>query len=169
MSEPLRPAAPQAPTTGGPQSLYPSLRSMGRRFVILAAALAAVAVIRGTTLFTIVGIVLVILIACVAKRRIDLDEDAASVVPLFPFLRARRVPWSSIGPFTSTRERAFTLLRAPLLHPAPHGFVRRDGLSFQAVYGPGWLDAPLPADQFAELLESYRGRASIAGPTADAG
>jgi hypothetical protein len=130
--------------------------------------IAAVAISHENGFLTLILILMVILTLGVAKRRIDLDVDAIAVVPLLPFRQTHRVLWSSIGPFTSTKGRGFTVLQAPSAHPTtPNRFISlgpKDGLSLQAVYGHGWRSPALPAGQLEALLEGYRGAANPAPP-----
>jgi hypothetical protein len=167
MQEPLLADRPAAPPTTGPQSLIPSLRSITPRAVLLA-AIAVGAVYRGGLLAWLM-IVIAILIAAAAKRRIDIDGDAITVVPLLPLTRKRRIPWSSLGPFTQKRERGFTVLSAHQAGKRVGRFITfgsPDSFSVQAVYGHGWLGAPLSVDEFAALLEAYRSRANPGAPSA---
>ncbi|HWB21412.1 MAG TPA: hypothetical protein VG652_00835 [Gaiellaceae bacterium] len=155
-----QPSVNPDPRGDGPQALYPSLISFIPRLVLLACLTLGEVFRVGSTVISVLFGLLFILVVCVATRKIDLDDRALTIVPLLPVRRRRRVLWTSLGPFSQTREVSYTILQAPLLDGirAKHivSFQSRTVLRIQAVYGAGWLTRPLTPDHLAQVLESYR-------------
>ncbi len=158
-SGPKRQPLPRAQAAASPQlprSLYLSFPSLSLRLL-------AAAVVAGAASFAVGAAIVLLLLAgaaavalFLAKKRVDLDELGATVVPLLPFLPERRLLWSSLGPFREKRELGLATVNAPLNYQPPDSRAASIGVGLGALYGPGWLEMPLPASEFAELLESYR-------------
>lgn len=159
---PLLVAQPNALPRDGAQVLDLALLNLGARV-----AGAALLIIAGLFHFGVWGVLggllfLVVILLLTATRRIDLDRDRITIVPLLPVRRSGSVFWSSLGPFESRRRNGITTLRAQSLDPPPwrSPLSRKGMFSLPASYGPGWFDPPLAASSLADLLERYRTSAS---------
>jgi hypothetical protein len=147
-----------------PLSLYFS-RSLELR--ALAGAVAAAAVLglaRGWLTGAIVLAVAVALASLFVTRRIDLDTDGITLVPLLPVLRAQSLPFGALGSF-ETRESRPPTVSAPVDPSATFrlaGLFRRSRLSIRAVYDTAFADGVLGAAELRDIFEGYRGSATAA-------
>jgi hypothetical protein len=145
-------------------SLYASLGFVALRVGGIALVILGGSLLFGTWLAYVLIVVLGVIIPLGTKRRIDLDLDAITLIPLLPFLRRRRVPWSSLRPFKQRRVAGSALFEAaPLMPPPPTylSFSSRGSVTVGAAYGPRFLGPPLPARELGELLERYRTGARV--------
>lgn len=139
-------------------SLYPSLA--GRIPAFLGAAL--VAVILGFTrgwILVIAGLGLAVVLGAVTTtRRIDVDPDALTFVPLLPVMPAQRVSFNALGPFAIRRAR-YTSVFAPLDAHATYrlgGVFRRAEVVIGPSFKADFTEAPLTPTELQGLLEKVR-------------
>ncbi|HEX4519369.1 MAG TPA: hypothetical protein VH063_07290 [Gaiellaceae bacterium] len=158
LRKPLRADVPSGLAPDGVRTLYPSLQAFASRAGLLAVAFVGAYFRAGLWFVYALAVLLLLICLVTGRRRVQLDRDGVTVVPLLP-LRPRHFPWSSLGPFAQKRVRGVTTFKAPALDPSAVSAARlfpRSGLTLQAVYGPGWLAAALPPAELGLLLESYR-------------
>jgi hypothetical protein len=145
-----------------PLSLYFS-RALELR--VLGGAVVAAAVIgltRGWLAGAIVLAVALALASVFVTRRIDLDTDGITLVPLLPLLRPQHVSFAALGRFEARQSRP-PAVSAPLEPGATFrvgGLFRRSRLTIHAVYDTAFGDGVLPAADLRAVFEDYRGAAS---------
>ncbi len=109
---------------------------------------------------------IIALIGLFLTRRIDLDTEGISYVPLLPLSRKQTFRWSEIGPFERSTKRRYrgskdTVLEAPILSGARMRFwgSRSSKLILMTNYGTSPLGRGMDADAVLQLVASYRARA----------
>jgi hypothetical protein len=91
-------------------------------------------------------------------RRIDIDRDGLTFVPLLAVMPTQRVSFDALGPFAIRRGR-YTGVYAPLDAHATYrlgGVFRRGEVVIGPSFKPGFTDAPLTPTELQELLEKIR-------------
>jgi hypothetical protein len=147
-----------------PLSLYFS-RALELR--VLGGAVVAAAVLgltRGWVTGAIVLAVAIALASVFVTRRIDLDTDGITLVPLLPLLRAQHVSFAALGRFEARQSPP--AVSAPLGPGATFrvgSLFRRSRLTIHAFYDTAFGDGVLPAAALRDLFEDYRGAASAPG------
>jgi hypothetical protein len=148
----------------GPVSLRASVPMIAMRIVPVLAIYVFVAFVYGRWLVLVgIGIGLLLVVAAI-HRRIDVDQDGLTFVPLLPIVPMQHVPFAAMGPFTSTSPAGARgvsdYLRAEL---APGMSLRACGLfpvahvSVGSGYGRASYTAePLSLPELQTLLERYR-------------
>ena len=139
-------------------SLYLSVT--GRIPAFLGAAL--VILVLGFTrgwIVVIVGLGLAVVLGAVTTtRRIDVDRDGLTFVPLLPVMPTQQVSFDTLGPFAIRRGR-YTGVYAPLDASATYrlgGVFRRGEVVIGPSFEPDFTDAPLTPTELQELLEKIR-------------
>lgn len=99
----------------------------------------------------------------VGIRRIDLDAQGVTLVPLFPLRRKQTFRWSDLGTFYRNTSRMYAMspamLQAAILAGKPYrvmGVYQKWNLTIPAILAPTRLGSALGADTMFALLDSYR-------------
>ena len=89
-------------------------------------------------------------------KRIDLDKNTLTLVPLLPILRKQRLPLGRVGTF---REIPISSVRADLDFGTGYRYAwvyPTSTLRLELFYGPSHGSRPLTATQFSALVDAYR-------------
>jgi hypothetical protein len=147
-----------------PMSLYFS-RTLALRVLGGAAVAAAVLGIAGGWVTGLIFLAAVLALAGLfVTRRIDLDTDGITLVPLLPLLRAQSLSFSALGRFEARKSRP-PAVSAPVDPGATFrlaGLFRRSRLTIRAVYDTAFADCVLGAAELRDLFEDYRGPEPVA-------
>jgi hypothetical protein len=156
----LKPQSTFEDAAAGRRSFSLSLSVTGRIPVLLGAAL--VGVVFGVTRGWIVAIgglgLAVVLGAITTTRRIDVDGDGLTFVPLLPFMPTQRVSFNALGPFAIRRAR-YTGVYAPLDASATYrlgGVFQRGEVVIGSSFKADFTDEPPTPSELQELLERIR-------------
>jgi hypothetical protein len=143
-----------------PMSLYASGGQWWVALLGAAAIVAFYAVVHGWQIALAIVVLAGVLLPPFVTRRIDIDTDGITLVPLLPILPTQRLRFASLGPF-EVRSSRFAGVRAIVDEAATYrvgGVLRRGEVSIAAAsYKSAFGDAALRADQLRDLLERYRG------------
>lgn len=111
--------------------------------------------------------------------RIELDDQAVTLIPLLPYRRRQRIEFHSLGSFTQGSALQPTgkgpiplvfypatrvnLVRAPLVSGRRRwlisSLIPSKNLTLTAIYARRFSDPPIPLNELADLLNEYRGQA----------
>jgi hypothetical protein len=110
-------------------------------------------------IFVIGGLALAAVVGSVTTtRRIDIDRDGVTFVPLLPGMPTQRVSFGALGPFAIRRGR-YTGVYAPLDANATYrlgGVFRRGEVVIGPSFKADFTDAPLSPTELKDLLEKIR-------------
>jgi hypothetical protein len=131
----------------------------------LAAAVAgAIALWRGLT-FVLIVLPLALIGGTVSQeRRIEVEADGSTFVPLLPLRRRWRFPFSALGRFHVKRTSWWlrddvAVVTAPIVDPRPTdvsgGIFARTAVEIPAVYAPARGEPALEPQELVDLLTTY--------------
>lgn len=101
-----------------------------------------------------------------ASRRIELDSESLTLIPLLPLRRRRRLLFTQLAPFeiVHARKNRPAVLRAQLKADyVRRSFFRRPRyFNLSPIWSTGRHNRPLPLSELRALLERYRSKAIAA-------
>ena len=143
-------------------TLFFSLRHALVPAAIMLAFLELAVVERKALAWVVVAVML--LLALLATRRIDLTRDAIAFVPLVPLLRRQELAWAEVGPFARRANPAprspYEFVKATVAAPARFRLLwlfPTHTIRVAMTFAPSPLGRALTADEFVDLTASVRG------------
>jgi hypothetical protein len=149
-------------------SLYLSLPSLVGWVSPAAIVLFLAVVTRNTFLWLCfgLGLALVLWLLFIGIRRIDLDEQGITCIPLFPLRRKQSFRWADLDSFFETtlwfglnRRGRTAAVRAPILGDRPDrrmGTFQSSTLTLPAMLARSPISLAMTAKALLSLLNSYR-------------